>query len=222
MIEGVIFDIGGVLAQDIWEYLLPARNKADGIAEKFGLDKEQVHKVGELLWEAFAYIPETPRNTRRELERRYWDSFIKFFWGKTPPEGASIDEFIRMTSSYINLVDPEMPQFLETLCAKGIKLGICSNNNEFWFKRQMDELKLYRYFSPSKIILSCRVGVSKSSDSHEMFHAAAEAMNLNFSSCAFIDDRENNTKRAQECGMKGIVFEGLSELRKSLNVLEHG
>lgn len=58
MVKGMIFDVGGVLAHDVWENLLPARDKLGGIAAKFDLDKDHVHRVGELLWEAFAYRQE--------------------------------------------------------------------------------------------------------------------------------------------------------------------
>ena len=43
MIKALVFDIGGVLAYDIWEYLLPA------IASQYNLDNSQVMKVGERL-----------------------------------------------------------------------------------------------------------------------------------------------------------------------------
>jgi hypothetical protein len=50
-VKAVIFDMGGVLARDVWEHLLP-----EGIAPKYSLDdKNLVWKVGALLWEAFAY-----------------------------------------------------------------------------------------------------------------------------------------------------------------------
>ena len=217
MIKAVVFDIGGVLADDVWEHLLPCRKKAGGIRDKFQLDPDQVDKVGLLLWGAFAHTPEGQRTTWRELERRYWDLFIRFFWGKSPPQGASIEEFIDMTDDYIKLVDPGMPALLESLQSKGLKLGICSNNNEFWFRRQFGNLKLFPYFPPEGITLSCRVGFSKSSAGYEMFHAAADVMNLPHSSCIFVDDREDNVTRANACGMKGIHFKGLSKLQESLS-----
>lgn len=217
MIEAVIFDIGGVLAEDVWEHLLPSRKKAGGIRDKFGLDRDHVHKVGLLLWEAFAHTPEGQRTTWRELERRYWDLFIRFFWDKSPPQGASIDDFIDMTDSYIKLVDPGIPYLLESLQSKGLKLGICSNNNEFWFRRQFGSLKLFPYFPPAGVILSCRVGFSKSSAGYEMFDAAANAMNVPHSSCIFVDDRKENVKLAMERDMKGIHFQGLSQLQEPLS-----
>lgn len=217
MIEGVIFDVGGVLADDIWEHLLPCRDKVGGIRDKFGLNKEEVHKIGKLLWGVFAHTPEVPRATWRDLERRYWKLFINFFWPREPPAGASIDEFIQMTGRYIKMVDPEMPNLLGTLLTRGISLGVCSNNNEFWFRRQFSQLNLYQYFSPSKVILSCRVGASKSSKGYEMFHAAVDAMNVHKSRCCFIDDRPENIDRATTFGLKGIRFENFPKFRHDLD-----
>ena len=217
MIEAVIFDVGGVLAEDVWEHLLPCRKKAGGIRDQFRLDRDQVHKVGLLLWAAFAHTPEGQRTTWRELERRYWDLFIRFFWDRSPPQGASIDDFIHMTDEYVRLVDPGIPALLEGLQSRGLNLGVCSNNNEFWFRRQFGNLKLFSYFPPAGIVLSCRVGFSKSSAGYEMFDAAASAMNVAHSSCIFVDDRKDNVERAEARGMKGIHFRGLSQLQESLN-----
>lgn len=206
MIEGLIFDVGGVLAPDVWENVLPARDKEGGIAAKFNLDKDYVHRVGKLLWEAFAYRPEGPHTTWRELEQQYWNLFIKFFWEKSPPNNVSTEEFIKMTVAIIKPIHQEMERFLKDLQSNGIRLGICSNNNEFWFRRQMDILNLHQYFNPSSVVLSCRIGVSKSSKRYEMFHAAVRAIGLPPSKCVYVDDRDSNVGRANECGMHGIKF----------------
>ena len=58
-----------------------------------------VKKVGTLLWNAFAYTPETDQNDWRQLEKRYWKSFIEFFWQKPPPVGVSVDDFIALSTS---------------------------------------------------------------------------------------------------------------------------
>ena len=89
--HAVIFDIGGVLAKDVWERLLPA-----GIEIPYGFDPELVRKVGKLQWDAFATTPESPSSDWRQLEERYWKSLIEFFWEKTPPSGVSAEKFIEM------------------------------------------------------------------------------------------------------------------------------
>lgn len=217
MIAAVIFDVGGVLVHDVWEHLL--LDEPDGIASKYSLDRDQVRRVGKLLWEAFAYRPETQYNDWQTLERQYWRQFIEFFWDEHPPSSVSVDNFIRMTDSFISPVDAEMISLLEELQAKGIGLAICSNNNEFWFRRQMDKLSLHRFFSPSRVILSCRIGVSKSSSRFEMFHAAVDALRVAKSQCVFVDDRKGNVERAKQCGIVGVPFEDVPQLTRRLSDL---
>ena len=216
--KAVIFDVGGVLAQDVWEHLLldqSAPGQPVGIASLHGLQGDLVERVGKLLWEAFAYAPETNRNDWRQLEKRYWKTFIEFFWGKTPPDGASVDSFIAMTGKFIRPI-PGMDDVLKRLQSQGYGLALCSNNNEFWFRRQMAELRLHRFFSPDKTILSCRIGVAKSSRGFEMFHAAADSLSVPPSQCAFVDDRQGNVDRAKELGMQGLFFENAKQIDEQL------
>ena len=216
--KGVIFDVGGVLAQDVWENLLLDQGDGDqpaGIASLHGLDAGLVQRVGRLLWEAFAYTPETKRNDWHELEKRYWEWFIEFFWGKNPPDGVSADGFIAMTGTFIRPV-PGMQAVLKRLQFQGHALAICSNNNEFWFRRQMAELRLHRFFSSEKIVLSCRIGVAKSSGTFEMFHAATDSLSLTPSGCAFVDDRQGNVDRANELGMHGMLIHNAQQIDEEL------
>jgi HAD superfamily hydrolase (TIGR01509 family) len=213
MIKAVIFDMGGVLAHDVWEHLL--LDEPDGIASMYSLDRDLVKKVGNLLWEAFAYVPESPHNTWQVLERRYWNMFLKFFEHLRPD--VSPDDLIRMTDRFIKPVENgAMIPLLERLWAEGMDLALCSNNNEFWFRYQMDTLNLHRFFSPNKTILSSRIGVSKSSPRFEMFHAAADALGVNRNQCVFVDDRSTNVERAHQCGMEGIHFTSVQEFDGAL------
>lgn len=198
MIEAAVFDIGGVLAHDVWEHLLVDRTT--GVLSVCELDAAAVTQTGHELWEAFAYQPAAQPEEWQQFELSYWNEFIRRFRLSHRP-----DVFVDMTAHFIRPV-PGMIALLERLQARGIKLAICSNNNEFWFQRQMDQLNLHRFFSPRNSILSCRVGVSKSSPGLEMFHAVTDALNVEPSSCVFIDDRAGNIERALGYGMTGIYF----------------
>ena len=211
MTKAVIFDIGGVLACDVWEHLLPDEN---GVRSLFPvLARAELERIGPVLWEAFAYVPETPAVGWRELELRYWRMFIEYF--KSEIGGADPDDFIELTDSFIRPM-PKMRPILERLSATGTQLAICSNNNEFWFMRQMDKLELHQFFSPSKAVLSCRVGVPKASDRFEMFHAVCDAVATPMAECLFIDDREPNIAKARSCGMAGIRFKCADDLDRDL------
>ncbi len=207
--KAVIFDLGGVLAADVWEHLL--LDRPDGIAELYGLDRDLVEGIGERLWEAFAYTPESERRDWRQLEIRYWESFIELVWGEAPPAEVSVGGFIALSDRFIRPV-PGMMSVLERLRSRRHGLAICSNNNEFWFRRQMDKLRLHRFFSPERTILSCRIGVAKSSPGLEMFRAVADSLGLAPARCAFVDDRPENVRRANELGMQGFLFHRAAQI----------
>ena len=180
------------------------------------LNRGELKRIGGILWDAFAYVPETGQNGWEELEHRYWSLFIRYF-GEELADAQPAD-FIQLTNKFIRPMDGMTP-LLEEILSQGAVLAICSNNNEFWFRRQMDNLKLHRFFIPSNAILSCRIGVSKSSERFEMFHVAAGTLGIPKAQCVFVDDRRPNVTKAQECGMVGIHFQGAEHLRASLQEL---
>lgn len=205
MIKAVVFDIGGVLAQDVWENLLPY------IASKYSLDYDEVYKVGKLLWKEFACLQ---GNNYQALEKQYWQKFIESLWDKKPPSNISEEKFIHLTEHFINPVGGGMVELLEKLQSQKINLAICSNNNEFWFRRQWNKLELHRFFSLNKVILSCRVGVQK--PDFKMFRKVVKALGVEKSKCVFVDDRCKNIKCAEEFGMVGVLFEDVKQLDKAL------
>jgi len=203
-IGAVVFDIGGVLAKDVWEHMY--YGDADvSLVTRYGLNEGEAKKVGKLLWESFAYVAETPVNKWHDLEIRYWQLFIAFFREQLQGKDASENSLIRLTDDFIVPI-AGMEPILERLQSLGTTLVICSNNNEFWYRRQMTKCGLHRFFRAPQIILSCRVGASKSSARCEMFHAAVEAAGVPASQCLFIDDRQANVDLAKAYGMDAICF----------------
>ncbi len=209
-IDAVIFDVGGVLAKNMWEHMLPA------LAEWYGLDRAEVDEAGKLLWETFAYVGETPGNLRGDMEVRYWKLFLSIFRRPLLGEDISVDSLIALTDDFIVPVEGMAP-ILEALKSRGTTLVICSNNNEFWQPRQMEKLGLQRFFPDSKAILSTRVGAPKDSPGFEMFRAAVAAAGVPASRCLFIDDRPENVKRAREFGIDAILFKDAADLTFELS-----
>jgi len=198
MIKALIFDIGGVLSYDVWEHLL--LDADNGIASLCNLDLDEVQRVGRELWDIFAHRTVNDKHDWKELERSYWNIFIDRF--RLP---MSPDQCIELTDKFIRPVEG-MNQVLSNLQSREIKLAICSNNTEFWFERQMDKLGLYSFFDPDNIILSSRIGVSKSSPRSEMFHAVVNALRVDKDCCVLVDDREEIVQQAVEFGITGIIF----------------
>ena len=202
----VVFDVGGVLAHNMWEPMF------DDLAREHGFDPVEVQDAGRLLWETFAYVPQTPANTWRDMERRYWELFRRMF--KVP---LTVEALIALTDRYV-VPMPGMRPILEGLHARGTRMVICSNNNEIWWPRQAKALELDRFFTPEATILSSRVGAPKESPRLEMFRAAVEAAGVPAGNCFFTDDRQPIVDCARAFGIDAVRFRGpehcAAELRK--------
>ena len=206
MRAAVIFDVGGVLAADIWEPMF------DDLAARHRRNRAKLQAVGRLLWETFAYVPETPANTWRDMERRYWQLFLLI--SRIP---TTVDKLIARSDRYVVPVEGMRP-ILEALRARGTRLVICSNNNEIWWPRQAKKLRLAKYFAGKRLILSSRIGAPKNSPRLEMFKAAVAAAGVPAAACFFVDDRMENIRRARTFGIDAMLFRGAedfaAELRK--------
>jgi FMN phosphatase YigB (HAD superfamily) len=210
VIKAIIFDIGGVLAEDVWEHLL--LDDKVGVADCYHLDKQRARKIGEHLWNVFAFRSVSNRENWESLEKEYWTAFIE-----ESEISACVNDLVQMTDAFIKPVIG-MLELLERLQSERFDLAICSNNTEFWFNRQMEKLGLHKFFCPEKIILSCRTGALKSSRRYEMFQAVIDKLRVDKKECLFVDDRDENIQRAVEFGVTGILFPSHSDSR--LNYLK--
>lgn len=194
--QAVVLDVGGVLAHNMWEPML------DDLAQRYHLDRDEMQRTGALLWETFAYVPETPANTWRDMEQRYWQLFLRMH-----PVPLTVDALIELTDRYV-IPMPGMRPILEQLRARSTRLVICSNNNEIWWPRQAKALELDRFFAPQNIILSSRIGAPKESPRLEMFRAAVAAAGAPASACFYVDDRPAIVERALAFGLDAMLFRG--------------
>jgi FMN phosphatase YigB (HAD superfamily) len=197
MIEAVIFDVGGVLAYDVWEHLL--LDETEGVASLWKLDRQQVESLGRALWAEFSIRPAVGDYGWRELEKEYWRAFVGRLHLRIP-----IEELIQLSESFIRPVEG-MVELLSEL-QEEFELAICSDNTEFWFERQMSKLGLHRFFNPRNVVLSCRTGIPKSSPGFEMFRAAVGALDTDKNNCVFVDDRAGSILRATTFGLGAILF----------------
>jgi FMN phosphatase YigB (HAD superfamily) len=198
VIESLVFDVGGVLAYDVWENLL--LDEKEGVSSLIEVDAQSLRAAGKKLWNKFAYT-QTPDYQSAEIV--YWEELFDLV--NRPDLKKEIDYFIALTSKFIQPVD-NMTQLLKHLNDCGLTLAICSNNTEFWFKRQWDVLGLKNYFSSSRVVLSCRIGASKNSCQHKMFETVENVVGTSRGSTLFVDDRVIPVKRALEYGYSSILF----------------
>jgi FMN phosphatase YigB (HAD superfamily) len=166
----------------------------------------QLWELGEDLWKRF----DKRKGDPGDLEQDYWCQFVQH--PRCPPSLRPLPPptFIDKTDAFIRSVNAgKTIDLLEWLVAKGVHLGICSNNNEFWFLRQAMKLGLYRFLCPSHVTLSCHHGVTKGDAKHGdfwLFLIAAHSLGLHPTECVFVDDRPDNVFYAVQCDMTGVLF----------------
>lgn len=182
----------------------------EDLAREYRLDREQLHEAGRLLWETFAYVPESAANTWHDMERRYWQLFLLI--SKAP---TTVDALIALTDRYIVPV-PGMRPLIQKLHARGVPLVICSNNNEIWWPRQAEKLELARFFPEERLVLSSRIGAPKNSPRLEMFRAAVAAAGVPAAACFFVDDRAENIERARSYGIDAELFQDAAQFAAEL------
>ena len=129
-VHALIFDIGGVLAYDVWEHLL--LDGESGVVSRYGLRQDVVRQIGKELWAEFAYQKPNDPNRWQDQEAEYWQTFVQRLRLLQPA-----DAFINLTDQFIRPI-PGMTELLDRLSARGIPMALCSNNTEFWFRRQWE------------------------------------------------------------------------------------
>ncbi|NOY57719.1 MAG: HAD hydrolase-like protein [Calditrichaeota bacterium] len=198
MIKAVVFDIGGVLAFDIWEHAFLDPEK--GLAALLTLPRAEVREVGLKMWEDFAYKAARSDAEIQMLEEQYWQQFRAHFRLQTPT-----NFFISTAEKFIKPVESMLP-LLKKLHENKIELAICSNNTEFFHKRLIDKLDFIKYFERENKVLSSRIGYSKTSPGLEMFRQVERVVSAGKNEILLIDDRIKNIERAIEFGMNAILF----------------
>jgi HAD superfamily hydrolase (TIGR01509 family) len=217
-LKAVIFDIGGILAYDVWEHLY--LDDATGLASRFNLPKDKAEKVGKKLWKEFANTTMEDAETPETLEQRYWQRFIEECGDALP--AITTEELVALSEPFIRDVNnTEMIPLLERLKDLGLVFAICSNNNEFWFKRQMQKLGLVNFFPTETTVLSCRTGVSKDDPSGRMFMEVLEKLRMPSEETFYFEDRQPNVERAQSYGINAILvpsesIQGVSVIKNAL------
>jgi HAD superfamily hydrolase (TIGR01509 family) len=218
MIKAVVFDVGGVLAYDVWEHLLcdPPGSEPTSVAAMLNLPRAKVWEVGKSLWKDYEC-----QSTRSD-ERKYWEKFKQQLSEFPVLQHLPSSFFIDMTDGFIREVQGMVSLLteLDTLQSeKKIQLGICSNNNAFWFHRQMTNLGLHRFFKKRNRFLSFQAGCPKP----DLFGVVLKGLGIAGHECIFVDDRPSNVQAAvEQYGMAGILFpiehrkEGAGYLRSLL------
>lgn len=191
-IQAVVFDIGGVLMENIQEFYLP------DLAREHGLDGEQLLRIGYRHGDAWGLGQAT--------EEDYWRGILADA-GLAP---GLLPMLVARTAAYVKPI-AETWSLVEALNPR-LRRGILSNTTWEWIHRIRAAVPLDERFDP--IVLSCDVGACKPGPA--IYGHLLGRLDLPPAAVLFVDDREENLTAAAAAGIEGVLFTGPASLRQEL------
>jgi len=196
-IKAVMFDVGGVLINDI-----------------DSAERTEVAKIFEITEEnAGKFINENNEDLSKGIitESDFWKSVSAGLGKPVPAFADSI--FYDVMKNHMK-VNQGTKTIAERLSKSGYITGIISNT-EVSHVRYMREVNLFNGFKPT--ILSCEVGFRKPET--QIFQIALERLGLEGKEVAYTDDHERKMDGAKDLGISTHVFRSAATLEKWLNGL---
>ena len=193
----VVFDIGGVIYEDIWEtvFLKPGT----GISEIFNIDSKFVTEVCIDLWKKYAVLS-TNCYSWKKLEREYWAEAIDrlgLSW--------SINKCIKNSTQFIEPIIG-MNEIINLLADKNVCLGVCSNQTAFWFERQLSISQGLKKIDRRNMILSFEHGITKEANKNKLFELLVSRIQVSPDEILYIEDRPEHHLAAIEYGFQSLLF----------------
>lgn len=196
MIQGIIFDFGGVLCTfDSRLFFQALAGRTDRTA-------------GEMAALVLA----------SDLPRRYESGQIssrEFFTAVTKPCGLSMseEEFI---AEFTGIFLPIESTFRLIRALKpAFRIALLSNTNEWHFEHYIRTVEVFPLFDA--VTLSYRVGEMKPGE--RIYRDSLRRIGFPPEKCVFIDDLEENVAGAERLGIHGIHYTGPERLVASLQAL---
>lgn len=192
LIELVLFDFGGVLAEEGF------RNGLHAIAEKNGRSPR------EFLKEATDLILSTGYLTGQARENSFWDAVRK----KAGIQGS--DQELRNEILSRFAVRDWMFDLVRQLRAQKIQTAILSDQTNW-----LDELEAQHDFFKHFDRVFNSYHVHKSKHDPTLFDDVLRLMQVQPGKTLFIDDTEGHVQRAGRQGLQGILYRTEQELRRA-------
>lgn len=200
--KAILFDFADTLAtgHPCWEWPQIVACREQGLT----VSPSEVKAAIRRIWrdrEGCAH----PEASRDEASYTCWISAIEAAilreLGLADGIEAAVRRVIELQSdpaSYV--IFPEVPHALAHLQAKGLRLGIVSNNG-WWLPDLVKQLGLAAFFDA--VVTSARVGYRKPRS--EIFVHALEAIGATTEEALFVgDDYENDVLGAQAAGLRAV------------------
>ena len=197
MIKAIIFDVGGVLHNDLRDYLKNDITSTLGISEK--AHDQFFKKYDEML------------SIGKISEKDFWELFVRGTKAvkPLPKDSLFVREFDKNYKIFNDVID-----LVRRLKKNGYKVAILSNT----IKSHADvNIKKGAYDEFEIKILSYEVGFRKPDE--QIYMLALRRLNVKSEEAVFIDDNPKMVKGANAVGIFGIVFESYKKLVTDLKTL---
>jgi thioredoxin reductase (NADPH) len=194
MIKAVVFDFGGVIAEEgFWQGLRH-------IALQNGKDPDEFfHAAVELIHKPCGYV------VGMSEEKTWWNELRELAVIK------GSDEELREIIIERFVIRPEILQQVETLKAKGLMVAILSDQTN-WLDEINERTPFYHFFDQ---VLNSYV-IHKSKRDQSVFKDICISLGVKPEEVLFIDDNGGNIDRALDEGMKVIHFRDTASFKKEL------
>jgi len=195
MIKAVIFDFGGVLAEEGFREGLKA------IGQKNGQDPDNFASLASELVYQTGYV------TGKSDESHFWDAI-------RDAGIAGTDEDLRKEVLKRFILRPEMLKYVEDIKARGPVTAILSDQTN-WLEEINQKTPFFHYFD--YVFNSFRLGKGKRDPS--VFKDVCSTMGFRPDEVLFVDDNIENIRRAAAEGLKVIHFRDMDSFRKETEKL---
>jgi len=195
-IRAVVFDFGGVLAEEGF------RDGLADLARQQGLDPEAVHRA------AYDAIYESGYITGQGTAEAFW----RILQGKTGITGDLDTLFLAIAARFA--LRPRMFAMVRALRSQGYITAILSDQTE-WLDRLDETLHFFQDFD--KVYNSFHLGKGKRDPS--IFDDLVRDLGLAPERVIFVDDNQDNVERARSQGIKALLFLNEDQCRNDLEAL---
>ncbi len=194
MVRAIIFDWGGIFTGS------PSLNQfCREYSQKNCLDYARLNAKMIELWDA-ARVGKIDSNL-------FWTELSLI-------AGVSVEQFQEDLHAFSGFRSTVMDFVKQYLKGKYL-LAIITNHIESWFEPQIEEHALEEIFDA--VITSYGIGFAK--PDQRIYEAALQVLRVSPVECVFIDDLEKNLPTAKALGMKTVLYQNFSQLKKELRRL---
>lgn len=179
-VDVVLLDVGGVLADDVWERML--LDPDQGLAVRWDMDPGRVRDAGAALWGRFS------RGAAHE--DAWWAALEEQL---AAPIALPLRDELR---AMVRGNDDARP-VLTALRERSLPYVLVSNNTTFWWPRQLQAAGITDLLPATPRFLSCTAGVTKDDRPGLLEHAVAAVA----APALLVDDRVVNLERGAELGL---------------------